>query len=229
MNNSFKIKKMVGIAVLLALIVVLQLISNYVTIGQVSITLALIPLTMGAILYGPIVGLFLGMVMGAVVLVAPSTSVYLNFNIWLTILLCLLKTGLAGLVSGLVYKGIIRLKFLGIAKFPVAIVFAALLAPIVNTGIFILGISTLFVGADLNGLVISSNFAESFSVLYSLVITINFLIEFLVSAILSPALVYLTKVLAHQNNMGFQNDFMLLDNTSKNETISNVNSEDLFK
>lgn len=151
MNNSFKIKKMVGIAVLLALIVVLQLISNYVTIGQVSITLALIPLTMGAILYGPIVGLFLGMVMGAVVLVAPSTSVYLNFNIWLTILLCLLKTGLAGLVSGLVYKGIIRLKFLGIAKFPVAIVFAALLAPIVNTGIFILGISTLFVGADLNG------------------------------------------------------------------------------
>lgn len=222
MNNSFKIKRVVGIGVLLALVIVFQLISNYVQFGPISITLALIPLAMGAILYGPIVGLILGLVMGALILTAPSTSLFLSFNIWYTILLCLLKTGLAGLISGLLFKLFIRLNFLKKAKLPLAIIISALICPIINTFTFILGISLMFKGADIGGgLIVSNDFATAFSSVYSAVITLNFLIEFLVSAILSPALVYLVKILAKQNNLGFQNDFYI--NTYNEE--NNIDSD----
>ncbi len=229
MNNISKIKKMVGTGVLLALVIVLQLLSNYVKIGQINITLALIPLAMGAILYGPLTGLLLGLAIGAVIIVAPDTQLFLNYNVGLTILLCLLKTGLAGLVSGLVYLGVLKLNFLKKAKVVVAIILAALVTPIINTGVFILGVSTMFVGLDMGNLVVSSNFGEAFVAIYGIVVTINFLIEFLVSAIVSPALVYLTKVLAKQNDLGFQK--AIKDNLIIKENKDNfdeIDSDKLF-
>lgn len=229
MNNISKIKKMVGTGVLLALVIVLQLLSNYVKIGTISITLALIPLAMGAILYGPITGMVLGLAIGAIIIVAPDTQTFLNFNVWLTILLCLVKTGLAGLVSGLLYRAILKLKFLKKAKVPVATIIAALICPIINTGIFILGVSTMFVGLDMSGLVVSSNFGEAFVAIYGAVVTINFLIEFLVSTICSPALVYLTKVLAKQNDLGFQKAIKdNLINKENNNNFDEIDSDKLF-
>lgn len=248
MNNLMKIKKLVGIGVLLALVVILQLISNYISFGPVNITLALIPLTMGAILYGPITGMVLGMAMGAIILVAPSTQTFLSFNIWYTILLCLIKTGIAGLVSGLVFNC-----FLGFSKerhfvvnenverkkavtineyrkkvaFPIAIIVSALLAPILNTGIFIFGCTFMFTGLYSA----SGSFGEAFSSAIAVITTANFLVEFLVSAILSPALVYLVKVLGKQKNMGFQKDFNLYayDKVEEKQNLNNVNSDELFK
>lgn len=46
--NHQKINRMVGIAVLAALVVVLQLLSSVIKIGTVSITLTLIPIVVGA-------------------------------------------------------------------------------------------------------------------------------------------------------------------------------------
>ena len=51
---------MVGIAVLAALVVVLQLLSSVIKIGTVSITLTLIPIVVGAAFYGPGAGAILG-------------------------------------------------------------------------------------------------------------------------------------------------------------------------
>ena len=51
--NHQKINRMVGIAVLSALVVVLQLLSSVIKIGTVSITLTLIPIVVGAAFYGP--------------------------------------------------------------------------------------------------------------------------------------------------------------------------------
>ena len=230
MNNSFKIKRVVGIGVLLALVVVLQLISNYIKFGgTVSITLALIPLTIGAILYGPLIGMILGFAMGVIVLVSPDTVVYLNFNIWLTIILCLVKSGGAGLISGLMFNCITAIKVnqkYKNAKFATAIVIAALITPIINTAIFILGVSLLFKGADLAGLVVSNDFATAFSSIYSVVITLNFLIEFLVSAVASPSLVYLIKILLRQSNLGFQNKFDLyIEDRQQDTTTDNIDSD----
>lgn len=99
MKNSKKIQRMVGIASLAAITAVLQVIANYITFGPVSITLALIPLVIGAILYGPWAGAFLGALMGAIILSAPSTAAFLVVNPFATVVLCLIKTGVAGLVS----------------------------------------------------------------------------------------------------------------------------------
>ena len=65
--NHQKINRMVGIAVLSALVVVLQLLSSVIKIGTVSITLTLIPIVVGAAFYGPGAGAILGTVFGLVV------------------------------------------------------------------------------------------------------------------------------------------------------------------
>jgi len=203
MKNSIRIKKLVGLATLTALVVGLQFLSNYVTFGSISITLALIPVAMGAILYGPIAGALLGAIMGVIIIVAPSTMAYfMPVNPAATIILCILKTGLAGLVSGLLFK-----LFAFIAKkqksykakmglFAAGIIIAALVVPIINTGLFIIGATLFF----------SSIYGNMINVINA-VLTTNFLIEFLVSAILSPVLVYLIKALTYQNDLGFTTDF----------------------
>ncbi len=199
-NNSLLIKKIVGTSVLTALVIVLQVISNYITFGSVSITLALIPIAMGAILYGPLTGFFLGVVMGIMVLIAPSTAVFFSVNAPVTILLCPLKTGLAGLVSGYVFK---FFAFLAKGKekkkgyYFVGVIISAILVPVINTAVFILASILFFkpLFGDFVGII-------------NAVITTNFLIEFLVSSLLSPTLNTLVKVLSRRSNLGFNNDFV---------------------
>ena len=192
MTNSQRVKKLVGLATLTALVVGLQFLSNYVSFGSISITL-----------YGPLAGLFLGAVMGAIVIAAPSTqAVFMPVNPAATIILCLLKTAIAGLVSGLLFKlfAFIAKKQKDVKKkkilFAAGIIVAALVVPVINTGLFIVGASIFFM--DLFG---------NFITIIDAVITTNFLVEFLVSAILSPALVTLVKVLTRQYDLGFANDF----------------------
>ncbi len=217
MKKKNNVKRLVGIASLSSLVVILQLLSNYIQIGTVSITLALIPLAMGAIIYGPGVGFFLGALMGVLIITAPSTSLFLGFNIWATIILCILKTGIAGLVVGFVYKGIIRLKFLNKFKFPIAIIVSSLLAPIINTSIFILGTAIMFQGLNIDGTILvpsTGGFGAAFSAAVGFVVLTNFVIEFIVEVVLSPSLVYLAKVLGSKFDLGFSNDF-------KNQIINN--------
>ena len=52
-KNSEKVKELVGISVLAAIVVVLQLISNFILPSNLPLTLALIPIVVGSIIYGP--------------------------------------------------------------------------------------------------------------------------------------------------------------------------------
>ncbi len=202
-KNSLMIKKLVGLATLTALVIVLQLLSNNVTFGNLSITLALIPIAVGAILYGPLAGLFLGMVMGGIVLTGADTQTYfLSVNPAATVVLCLVKSGVAGLVSGLLFKlfAFIAKKQSSVNKkkalFAAGIIVAALVVPLVNTFIFIIGAVIFF-----------SVYYPSLEAAIAAVIGTNFLVEFIISAALSPALVTLVKVLTRQYDLGFANDF----------------------
>ncbi|MCR5308416.1 MAG: hypothetical protein K6E24_05430 [bacterium] len=213
MKNSIKIKKMVGIATLASLVIGLQFLSNYVTFGSVSITLALIPIAVGAILYGPIVGMILGVIMGLVVIVAPSTLTYfMPVNPAATVILCLLKTGLAGLISGLIFK-----LFAFVAKkkekkstkntlFAFGIIIAGLVIPIINTGLFIVGASIFF----------TEIYGSAMAVIEAVIAT-NFFIEFGVSVVLSPVLVYLIKALTYQTDLGFTSDFSSFNEEKSNQ------------
>ena len=106
MKNRLLIKKMTGIAMLAVIVCIFALISNYITFGSVNITLALIPIVIGAIIYGPLAGFLLGLVNGIMVLLAPSTSLFLSYNVFITILVCLLKTAIAGLFAGYLFKSL---------------------------------------------------------------------------------------------------------------------------
>ena len=191
MKNSLRIKRMVGIASLAAVVAVLQVLSLFIKFGEISITLALIPLVVGAILYGVSGGAILGFVMGFIVLVTNAEAFYV-INPVATIILCLVKSTAAGIVSALAFKLLYKKNFV------VAVVLASILAPIVNTGIFALGCIVFF----FDTLKTWSGGSDVLGYLFLTMIGINFIIEFLVNSILSPAVTQVSKIALKNFNLG---------------------------
>ena len=218
-KNSLKIKRLVGLSILTALVIILQVCGNYITIGTVNITLALTPIALGAILYGPVAGLYLGAVMGCVVLFASQA--FIAVNPFVTIVLCLLKTGIAGLLSGFLYKGISHFankeKDTKIKRIYIilAVVASCLIIPIVNTLIFVCGASIFFY--SIFGL---ESTKGAFGVIFGAVFTTNFAIEFALNVVLTPAVLTILKVITRNYNLGFSNDFSSLETEEENNNTS---------
>jgi len=182
---------MVEMAALIAVIVVLQAVATFVKIGPFPITLTLIPIVLGATLYGPKTGAVLGGAFGVVVLIMvitgadPGGNLLWQVNPLLTALLCLLKGILAGFVAGIVNLGVKKINAYA------GVICAAVVCPIVNTGIFIAGMA-LFFHATL------VSWAGDTNVVYYALIGltgINFLIEFIANAVMGPVLFVIGKVL----------------------------------
>ena len=75
MNNA-KIKRMAGIALLMALVIVLQFVGGMIPpVGGFSISLVLIPIVLGAAVYGPKAGALLGATFGVIVTINCITGV----------------------------------------------------------------------------------------------------------------------------------------------------------
>lgn len=145
MNKSYsKTEELVGMGIMIALVIVLQTFASGVKIGTFTLPLSLIPIIVGSIFFGPVSGLILGFTFGAVVLFAvlsgaePFSTILLNQNPVMTILLIFGKGMAAGFMSGLFYK-VFKKKseYLGVLM-------AAMIAPVMNTGIFTLGMLTVF-------------------------------------------------------------------------------------
>ena len=197
-----KTLELVQLSMLSALVVVLQLLSALIPpiAGMVSITLTLIPVVIGAILFGKKGGAILGFVFGLIVLINciagldPGGNILWNTNPLLTALLCLLKGTLAGFIPAVVYSAIVGNKTVSSTKKLFTTVLSAMLAPIVNTSIFVIGMllffkDTLTVWADGKPIM-----------LYILVglAGINFLIEFIINIILSPAIIRIVDVVKNK-------------------------------
>lgn len=181
-NDS--VKKITGAAILVAIEIVLQVIGNYVSLGPISLNLALIPIALGAILYGPFVGALLGLANGLVVLFAPSTQgLFLVYAPVGTIFTCLLKCTIAGLLSGLVYKLISKKSDL------VAVIVASLIVPVVNTGLFALASMTIIIDAVKAAQdILKATDLNYYRFLFLIFIGWNFLFEFGITALLSPTI-----------------------------------------
>ena len=178
-DNDLTTKKITGAAVLSAVEIIMITISNYVTIGPVNLNLSLVPIAVGAILYGPWVGGFLGLINGAITIFAPSTmSTFMEISPIGTVVVCLLKTSLAGVASAFVFKGFKKHQFLGSSL-------AALIVPIINTGLFCIG-SYIFFQSWLN--VGAQGYDNTFMFLLFAVMGWNFLIEIGISAVLCPSI-----------------------------------------
>ena len=101
MNKRNVTRFIVGNALLIALTVVFSLI-NIPIVPGVSLNLSLVTIALVAIIYGWKSGLVVGAVNGALMII--SAGVFLAENPVATVFVCILKTGLAGVVSALLFK-----------------------------------------------------------------------------------------------------------------------------
>ncbi len=136
--NKESIHRLVGTALLAATVVVLQLLGSFIRFGPVSICLVMIPIVVGAAVYGPRTGAILGGVFGIVVLCQPDTTAFYQISVFGTVVTVLLKGILSGLIGGLVYRAVAKKN-----EF-VAVILTAIVCPVVNTGLFFLGCRVFF-------------------------------------------------------------------------------------
>lgn len=133
--------RLVQIALLTALMLLLQLAFGSLRIGPVTLSFSLVPLVIAAVLIGPGAGAFLGLVSGGVTFIQvltaadPFYTLLIAANPFLTAVICITKTTLAGLLAGLCYRAICK-----VSKYrALNVILPAALCPIINTGIFCLG------------------------------------------------------------------------------------------
>ena len=187
MEKHMSTRTLTGVAIFTAIVVVLQFVSAAVRFGPFSITLALIPIVVGAALYGPWAGAWLGFTFGMVVLLSGDAAPFMVVNPLGTILTVLLKGAGAGCLSGLVYKALSKTnEWLG------AIV-GAIAAPIANTGIFLLG-CLLFFLPTITEWGTAAGFANVGQYMIFGLVGANFLVEMLTILVLSPVILRLIKI-----------------------------------
>ncbi len=187
-------RKWIYTAMFAAVVVVLQMFVS-IPIGMFTITLTLVPIMLGAILFGPASGAVLGGVFGVVVATqvitgaagVASTTMLLQAPV-ITVVLCILKGVAAGWVSGLGYKAVMKMQ-----KPHLAVILSAVSCPIVNTGIFCLGL-TVFYNNLLNEWAIAGEFANAITFIFLGLIGLNFVIEFAVNVLLIPVALRMMKI-----------------------------------
>ena len=180
-------EKLVLVSLLTALVAILSYLGGFIKIGGLaSISLTLIPVVLGAALCGPFVGGWLGAVSGAVFFMTADAAFWFGLSIPGTIITVLIKGTMAGLLAGLVYNALERLNRY------VAVFVSAIVAPVVNTGIFLVGcliffLDTVNAGATAEGMSVGGYLIIFF-------VGLNFVFELLVNILLSPAILRIINV-----------------------------------
>ena len=181
-------QKIVGLGLFTAIVVVLQLLGSFIKFGTFSVSLVLVPVVIGAALYGATAGAWLGFVFGVVVLLSGDAAAFLGVNALGTVLTVLAKGMLAGYVSGLVYKAFES------KNRTLAVALAAVACPVVNTGVFLVGCLLFFmetIGGWADAMGFGANVGQ-----YMIIglVGANFLFELLFNVVLSPVIVRLIRI-----------------------------------
>ena len=182
-KSFFSAKRVTGMAVLLALVIVLQAFGGTITIGVAQLNFTLIPIVLGAILFGPLVGAFLGFACGIVVLIqvvmgmVPFYVLIWTNDPFVTTLTCIIKTTVAGLVAGLLFQWLSKKNGL------LAVFLASGIVPVCNTALFIVG--CLFMT---DSVYVMAGEQNVLAFILVGIVTFNFFIEFAINLIVSPAI-----------------------------------------
>ena len=204
-DKNQKIMKLVELAILFALVIVLQSISSF---GLVTISLCLIPITLGAMILGPKGGAILGFAFGVIAafwgIVGKDGFTFLLFNAnpVMTIVICLVKGTMAGLVAGLLYQAISKSKSKGSQL--IASIVAAISVPVVNTGLFIVG--CLIIKEDVVSVCgeLGLDTTNYIALLFLTLIGVNFFVEFGVNAVFSPVLNKIVAIVSKKTGINKQ-------------------------
>ncbi len=183
-NKRYDTKKLVLLALLTAIVAVLQMVAATIHLGPFSITLTLVPIVVGAALCGPWAGAWLGAVFGAIVLLSGDAAAFLAVNIPGTVITVMLKGICAGLLAGLVYRLVEK------RSVYLATLCAAVVSPLANTGVFILGCLTFFLPTIREW----ANGGSALEYIIFVLVGANFLLEFAINVVLSGAITTIIRV-----------------------------------
>ena len=187
-RTTIETERLVLAAVLTAVVILLQVMAMVTKLFLgLSINLSLIPIVIGAAVGGVGLGAWLGFVSGIAVLITGEAGPFLALNIFGALLTVLLKGTLAGAVSAVVYKMFEKQK----KKFSVYA--AAMVCPIVNSSIFVIG-CTIFFREIINEWGSAANVDNAFVYFIFVIVLINFTIELLFNVILSPYVLRLLEI-----------------------------------
>ena len=191
MSKEQSLKLAIG-GILTAIVIVLQFIGSSIKFGTFSISLILIPVVLGAALCGPIVSAWLGFVFGVVVLLSGEAGLFLAINVPGTIVTVLLKGTLCGLFASLVFNA------LKSKNMTLATILAAIVAPVTNTGVFLLGCRIFFFDA-VREWGVGAGFESVAKYMLVGFVGFIFLFELLTNVVLCPIVVRIIKATKKTN------------------------------
>ena len=181
-KRSLDTEKLVLLALLSAMVAVLAYYGGFIKIGGLaSISLTLIPVVVGATLCGPFAGAWLGGVAGAVFFATPDAVFWFGLSIPGTVITVMIKGILSGLCAGYVYKLLEKVnRYL-------AVLVSAIVCPVVNTGIFLLGSLIFFMDTVSGGAQAEGVSVGAYLILFF--VGLNFVFELIVNIAVSPGIV----------------------------------------
>ena len=185
-NQNAAVRKLAFVGLLTALATVLSFIK--IPILGASITLVLPVVVIGAALFGPLVGAWLTLIPNLIAF--TEAGIFMVYSPLGCVLTLLLKGILAGLAAGLIYK-------LLSGRHPVgAVTWSALAAPIINSGIFVLG-CYIFIWDQLVSLA-GQNGVGIGLLLFGLA-GLNCIIELILNIILCPSILRVIHIFKKKN------------------------------
>lgn len=137
-KTRFNVQRTALLALFTAIVAVLQMMGIAIRFGVFAVSLVGVPIIIGGALMGPLAGAWLGLVFGITVLVSGDAALFLTWNPAATVAIVLLKGTLAGLAAGGVYRLLEKKNSF------LAVLAAAVVCPLVNTGVFFLGCMLFF-------------------------------------------------------------------------------------
>lgn len=200
-KKFFTAKNIAYFGILTALEVILLFFGSAIPVGTGGATLnfSLLPIVIGSILLGPVAGALMGLISGIIItiMVVVGMQGLVFFFLFqeqpfVIVLICLVKTTVAGLVSGLLYRLIQR------KNQYVAVFVSALSAPIVNTGLFILGCLCISGAIQRSAVEFEFAYSNAFAIIILIFVTYNFFIEFAINLVFAPALSTVVRVVEKQ-------------------------------
>ena len=185
-QNAAQIRTLTLGAILTAMVIVLQMLGQFIRFGPFSISLVLVPIVIGAAMCGPKISTWLGFIFGVAVLMTDAAA-FLAISVPGTVITVLLKGMMAGLAAGLICKVFEK------KNRTLAVILTAIVCPLVNTGIFLLGCVVFFLDT-VTQWGVGAGFDNVGAYLIFGMVGINFLVEMAMNIFLSPVVVRLLNV-----------------------------------
>ena len=175
--------------ILTAIVIVFQFIGASIKFGTFSVSLVLIPIVIGAALGGKWVSAWLGLAFSVVVLLSGDASAFIAIDPIGTVITVILKGTLAGFVGGIIFEALKKINTY------FAVVASAILVPVTNTGIFLLG-CRLFFFETIKEWGIGLGFENTATYMIVGLVGVNFIFELAINIVLSPTVVGVVKNLS---------------------------------